>query len=152
MYEDLDHFTIRHKTTNSKFNSIKNIQMTQNNTKLKYSEVLISIIEKFDEYFSKELTLEERLDIVIDSWNLANNKDFLIERKLYKEELNERQFSSIVEKIVNYKSNEYPNLNNVIIGYNIKGNKLQVKTQSQENYFDGFLRNMVNYNPDKKKL
>ena len=129
--------------------------MTQNknikNSEQKYSEMLISIVEKFDNQLPENLAFEDTLDIVIDGWNLANNKSFLIEKQLYEKELKAYQYSPIIEKIVDYKLKNYPDFNNLIIDYSTKDNILKVKTQSQENHFDNILRQMVNYNPNKKE-
>lgn len=47
------------------------------NTGRKYSEMLIELVQKFDEQLPDELTFEDTLEVGIDAWNLANNKKIL---------------------------------------------------------------------------
>ncbi len=118
--------------------------MTQENTVPKYSEMLMQLVEEFDEQLPSKLTFEETLEVGIDAWNLANNRDFLVSKNLYKQELESYENHSIINKMVDFKLKEFPNSNNVIIDFNTADNILQVKTQTQENRFNSLIKQMVN--------
>ena len=118
--------------------------MTQENKAPKYSEMLMQLVEEFDEQLPNKLTFEETLEIGIDAWNLANNKDFLLSKNLYKKELESYENHSIINKMVDFKLKEFPNSNNVIIDFSTTDNILRVKTQTQENRFNSLIKQMVN--------
>jgi len=111
----------------------------------KYSEMLMELVEKFDEQLPEKLTFEETLEVGIDAWNLANNKDFLENKNLFKQELESYKNHSIIEKMVEYKIKHFPKHNNVIIDYETTNNILKVKTQ--ENYFNNIMSQMINVKP-----
>tara|TARA_R110001583_G_C5528621_1_gene398331 strand:- start:104 stop:478 length:375 start_codon:yes stop_codon:yes gene_type:complete len=121
--------------------------MIQENTGPKYSEMLIQLVEEFDELLPNELTFEETLEVGIEAWNLANNKDFLVSKGLYKKELENFKNRSIIEKMVDFKIDKFPESNNVIVDYSTTNNILQVKTQTQENRFNSLIKQMVNMKP-----
>jgi hypothetical protein len=77
------------------------------NTGLKYSEMLMQLVQEFDEKLPKELTFEETLEAGIDAWNLANNKGFLESRNLYEKELKEYENHPIINEMVNYKIDKF---------------------------------------------
>ena len=56
------------------------------NTGVKYSKMLMQLVEQFDELLPETLTFEETLEVGIEAWNLANNKESL-GSDLYKKEL-----------------------------------------------------------------
>lgn len=122
---------------------------TIKNTGLKYSEMLIQLVEKFDERLPKKLTFEETLEVGIQAWNLANNKEFLESRNLYEKELKQYENYLIIDEMVSYKLTKFSNSNNVIVDYSTEDNILQVKTQTQENRFNSIMINMININPPK---
>jgi hypothetical protein len=113
-------------------------------TKPKYSEMLMRLVQEFDEQLPEELTFKETLEVGIDAWNLANNKVFLMSRKLYQQELNSRKNSSVIEGMVDFIKEKFPKYNNVIIDYSTTNNSLQVKTQTQENHFSSLIKQMIN--------
>lgn len=121
--------------------------MTQENiiksTKPKYSEMLMQLIEEFDEQLPNKLTFEETLEVGVDAWNLANNKVFLMSKKLYQKELDNRKNSSVIDGMVNFIKEKFPKFNNVIVGYSITNNVLQVKTQTQKNHFSSIIKQMM---------
>ena len=121
--------------------------MTQENiiksTKPKYSEMLMQLIEEFDEQLPNKLTFEETLEVGVDAWNLANNKVFLMSKKLYQKELDNRKNSSVIDGMVNFIKEKFPKFNNVIVGYSITNNVLQVKTQTQKNHFSSTIKQMM---------
>jgi hypothetical protein len=121
--------------------------MTQENTAPKYSEMLIQLVEEFDELLPNELTFEETLEVGIEAWNLANNKEFLVSKSLYKKELESFKNQSIIKKMVDYKIDKFPKSNNVIVDYSTTDNILQVKTQTQENRFNSIIKQIVNMKP-----
>lgn len=125
--------------------------MTSKDNVLNYSEMIISIVQKFDNQLPKELAFEEVLDITVEAWNIANNKEFLVERELYEKELSGHKYKNVIEKIIDHKIMMYPDYNNIIVDYSTDGNKLQVKTQTQENHFESIIKRMVNINPNKKE-
>jgi hypothetical protein len=121
--------------------------MIQENTGTKYSEMLIQLVEEFDELLPNELTFEETLEVGIEAWNLANNKDFLVSKGLYKKELENFKNQSVIEKMVDFKIDKFPESNTVIVDYSTTNNILQVKTQTQENRFSSLIKQMVNMKP-----
>ena len=121
--------------------------MTQENIKPKYSEMLMQLVAEFDKLLPKELTFEETLEVGIEAWNLANNKEFLVVNNLYEDELASFENHSIIEKMVDFKLNKFPKYDNVIIDYSTKENSLQVKTQTQKNPFNSLITQMVNVKP-----
>lgn len=120
------------------------------NTGRKYSEMLSELIQKFDDELPEELTFEDTLEIGIEAWNLANNKEFLESKELYKKELKSYNYSNVIEKMVLYKLEHFPEHNNVIVDYNIENETLTITTQTQENYINSIFSQLVNYNPSKK--
>ena len=123
--------------------------MIQENTGPKYSEMLMQLVQEFDEQLPNKLTFEETLDVGIDAWNLANNKEYLVTKNLYKQELANYNNHTIIDKMVNFKIERFPKYNNVIVDYSTKGNILQVKTQTQENHFNSIIKQMVNVKSKK---
>ena len=117
----------------------KNIQ----NTGAKYSEMLMQIVKEFDDKMPFKLTFEETLEIGIEAWNLANNKEFLMSRNLYEKELTSYKNSSIVNEMVNYKIQNFSDFNNIIIDYSTDNNILKIKTQTQQNHFSSILKEVV---------
>jgi len=119
------------------------------NTGPKYSEMLMQLVQEFEEKLPIELTFEETLEVGIKAWNLANNKDFLESKNLYENELKGYENHSIIDEMVNYKIDKFSDFNNVIVVYSTIDNILQVKTQTQENHFNSIVKNMININPQK---
>lgn len=118
--------------------------MIQENIGPKYSEMLMQLVEEFDELLPNELTFEETLEVGIDAWNLANKKEFLVAKNLYEKELANFENHSIIDKMVNFKIDKFSKSNNVIVDYSTTDNILQVKTQTQENHFNSIIKQMVN--------
>lgn len=119
------------------------------NTGPKYSEMLMQLVQEFDKQLPKELTFEENLEVGIDAWNLANNKEFLVSRDLYEKELKSYKEYNVIEKMVNFKIEKFPKSNNLIVDYNMTNNTLQIKTETQENHFNNIIKQMVNIKPEK---
>lgn len=115
----------------------------------KYSEMLYKIVLEFDSELPEELTFEETLDIGIEAWNLANNKDYLEKNNLYAKELNNHGYSDVIDKMVTFKVKNFSNFNNIIINYSTENDILQVKTQTFEDYFNSFLKRIVLTNPEQ---
>ena len=116
----------------------------------KYSEMLYEMVQKFDQNLPQELTFEETLEVGIEAWNLANRKEFLVENDLYEKELKAHNHSETIKKMVSFKLDKFSNYNNIIVDYSTDNNLLQVKTQTLENHFNSFLKNIVFTNPKKK--
>lgn len=123
--------------------------MIQENIKPKYSEMLMQLVQEFDEQLPKELTFEETLEVGIDAWNLANNKEFLVTKNLYEQELTNYKNHFIIDKMVNLKIEKFPKCNNVIVDYSTTDNILQVKTQTQENHFNSIIKQVINIKSKK---
>ena len=121
--------------------------MILENTGPKYSEMLMQLVEEFDEQLPKKLTFEDTLEVGIDAWNLANKKEFLVAKNLYEKELENYEYHSVIDKMVNYKIDKFSKFNNEIIDFSTKDNILQVKTQTQENHFNSIIKQMVNMKP-----
>ncbi|WP_298954547.1 hypothetical protein [uncultured Nonlabens sp.] len=118
--------------------------MILENTGPKYSEMLMQLVEEFDEQLPNKLTFEDTLEVGIDAWNLANKKEFLVAKHLYEKELENYEYHSVIDKMVNYKIDKFPKFKNEIIDFSTKDNILQVKTQTQENHFNSIIKQMVN--------
>lgn len=121
-------------------------KITQN-TGPKYSEMLIQLVQEFDDLLPAKLTFEETIEAGIDAWNLANNKQFLVSRDLYEQELKNHENCNIIEKMVDFKLEKFATYNNVIVEYNFENNLLKVITQSQETRFDNLVRTMMKIKP-----
>lgn len=121
--------------------------MILENTGPKYSEMLMQLVEEFDEQLPNKLTFEDTLEVGIDAWNLANKKEFLVAKNLYEKELENYEYHSVIDKMVNYKIDKFSKFNNEIIDFSTKDNILQVKTQTQENHFNSIIKQMVNMKP-----
>lgn len=119
------------------------------NTGPKYSEMLMELVEKFDEQLPAELTFEDTLEVGIEAWNLANNKEFLVSRKLYDQELKSHEHYAIVEKMVDFKTEKFSKHNNIIVDYSTKDNVLQVKTQTPENHFNSIVSQVIHVKTKK---
>lgn len=115
----------------------------------KYSEMLMNLVEEFDDQLPEKMTFEETLEVGIEAWNLANNKEFLVSRNLYVKELKSHKEYNVIERMVNFKIKKFPKSNNVIVDYSITNNRLQIKTQTQENHFNTIIGNMINIKPEK---
>src|SRR5680860_1196692 len=102
----------------------------------KYSEMLYSIVQKFDDELPAEFSFEDTLEIGIEAWNLANNKDYLEKNNLYKQELKNYNYSKIIDKMVSYKLEKFSDFSNIIVDYSTENDILQVKTQTFENHFN----------------
>lgn len=115
----------------------------------KYSEMLMNLVEEFDDQLPEKMTFEETLEVGIEAWNLANDKEFLVSRNLYEKELKSHKEYNVIEKMVNFKIKKFPKSNNVIVDYSTTNNRLQIKTQTQENHFNNIIGNMINFKPGK---
>ena len=111
------------------------------NSGRKYSEMLMMLVEKYDEMLPVELTFEETLEVGIEAWNIANNKEFL----------QSRNFFEIVKKMVDFKLENFSEYNNIIVDCSTENDILKVKTQTQDNNFESLIRQMINIKPTKKK-
>ncbi|AIN75114.1 hypothetical protein [Flavobacterium psychrophilum] len=117
----------------------------------KYSEMLMKLVEKFDENLPTELTFEETLEVGIEAWNIANNKEFLQSRNLYEPQIKSCKYSEIVKKMVDFKIANFSEYNNTIIDYSTENDILKIKTQTQENNFESIIRQMINIKPINKE-
>ncbi len=60
--------------------------------------MLMILVDKFDQQLPVELTIEETLEVGIIAWNIANNKEFLLCKNLYEQEIKSCKYSEIVKK------------------------------------------------------
>ena len=123
----------------------KNIE----NTGAKYSEMLVQLVEQFDELLPENLTFEETLEVGIEAWNLANNKERLND-EMFKKELKAHNYSDVIEKMVEYKLEHFADHNNIIVDFSTENDILQIKSQTFEQHFNSLLSRMININPTKK--
>jgi hypothetical protein len=123
----------------------KNIE----NTGAKYSEMLVKLVEQFDELLPETLTFEDTLEVGIEAWNLANNKESL-GSNLYKKELKAHNYSNVIEKMVEYKLEHFAEYNNIIVDFSTENDILQIKSQTFEQHFNSLLSRMINVKPTKK--
>ena len=113
----------------------------------KYSEMLYKVVQEFDKELPAELSFENTLEIGIDAWNLANRKEFLESNSLYQKELENYEYSEIIDKMVSFKLLHFSNSDNIIVDYSTENDTLKVKTQTTENHFNSFFKNIVLTNP-----
>ncbi len=118
-------------------------EITIENKGAKYSEMLYKIVQEFDAELPKELTFEETIEIGIDAWNLANNKEFLESKNLYEKELKNHDLSDVISKMVSFKLKNFPDFNNIIVDYSTENEILKVKTQTVENHFNSLFKNIL---------
>lgn len=119
------------------------------NTGSKYSEMLMQLVEQFDELLPETLSFEDTLEVGIDAWNLANNKISLGE-DLYKKELKAHKYNDVIEKMVDYKFAHFAEYNNIIVDFSTESDILQIKSQTFEQHFNSLLSRMINVKPTKK--
>lgn len=119
------------------------------NTGAKYSEMLVQLVEYFDEQLPESLTIEETFEVGIEAWNLANIKEELGAIS-YKKELKAHQYSEVIDKMVDYKLEHFERHNNIIVDFSTENNVIKVKSQTREEHFKSLLRLMVNTKPTKK--
>lgn len=119
------------------------------NTGAKYSEMLVQLVEYFDEQLPESLTIEETFEVGIEAWNLANKKENF-EPNFFKKELKAYKYSDTIEKMVAYKLEYFAEYKNIIVDYSTENNILQVKSQTLEQYFASFLSAMIKAKPSKK--
>lgn len=119
------------------------------NTGAKYSEMLMQVVEQFDELLPETLTFEDTVEVGMEAWNLANNKSSLRE-DLYKKKLKAHKYNSVIEKMVDYKLEHFAEHNNIIVDFSTENDILQVKSQTFEEHFNSLLSRMVNIKPTKK--
>jgi len=113
------------------------------NKGVKYSEMLYKVVQEFDKEFPVELSFEDTLEIGIEAWNLANNKEYLENNNLYKKELENHEYSEIIDKMVSFKLENFSKSDNIIVDYSTENDTLKVKTQTTENHFNSFFKNIV---------
>lgn len=70
----------------------KNIEKTS----AKYSEMLVKLVDQFDELLPETLSFEDTLEVGIEAWNLANNRSSLGE-DLYRKELRVHKYNNVIE-------------------------------------------------------
>lgn len=114
-----------------------------------YAEMLMLLVEQFDDLLPESLTFEETLEVGVDAWNLANNKANL-GTDLYKKELKAHNYSDVVEKMVEYKLEHFADHNNIIVDFSTENDILQIKSQTFEQYFNSLISKMINVKPLKK--
>lgn len=119
------------------------------NTGAKYSEMLLQLVEQFDELLPETLTFEDTLEVGIEAWNLANNKSSL-GGNLFKKELKAHKYNDVVEKMVEYKLEHFAEYNNIIVDFSYENDILQIKSQTFEQHFNSLLSRMINVKPTKK--
>jgi hypothetical protein len=123
----------------------KNIE----NTGAKYSEMLMQLVEQFDGLLPETLTFEETLEVGIEAWNLANNKERLND-KMFQNELKAHDYSDVVEKMVEYKLEHFAYHKNIIVDFSTENDILQIKSQTFEQRINSLMASMININPTKK--
>ncbi|MFH2142302.1 MAG: hypothetical protein ABIJ97_07775 [Bacteroidota bacterium] len=115
----------------------------------KYSEMLIQLVEQFDDQLTETLNFEKTLEVGIEAWNLANNKNSL-GSDLYKKVLKAHMYSDVIDKMVAFKLEHFAEFNNIIVDFSTENDILQVKSQTPEEHFNSLLSRMINVKPTKK--
>lgn len=119
------------------------------NTEVKYPEMLVQLVEQFDDLLPENLTFEETLEVGIDAWNLANNKETL-GSDLFQKELKAYNHKHVIEKMVEYKLEQFADHRNIIVDFSIENDILQIKSQTFEQHFNSFLSSLLSHKPTKK--
>jgi hypothetical protein len=115
----------------------------------KYSEMLMQLVENFDEQLPEELTFEDTLEIGIEAWNLANNKSEWSDT-IYQKGIKGHKYADVLDKMVSYKLEHFAEYNNIIVDFSTENDILQVKSQTPQEHFNNVLSRMVNVKPKKK--
>jgi hypothetical protein len=113
------------------------------NNEQKYSEMLMQLLDEFDKRLPVDFTLEDSIELGIDAWNLANKKDFLMIEELYEKELKTYIKFPIFEEMINYKIANFSENKDMIVDYSLVDDILNVKCQTEEDYFNTIVRNMI---------
>jgi len=116
---------------------------------LTYAEMLLQMVDTFEEHLPEELTFEDTIEIGIDAWNLANRKAFLSEKNLYAQQLNATKFKVVIEKMVGYKIERFLYADDMITDYAIEDNILKVETKDQKEFFSSLINQMINLGEDE---
>jgi|AntDeeMinimDraft_5_1070356.scaffolds.fasta_scaffold00453_19 hypothetical protein len=111
--------------------------------------MLVEFVDEFDEQLPEKLTYEDTFEVGAKAWNSANNKEFLDNRHLYRKELRAHEHPDIIDKMVDYKLEKFPEFDNIILEFETEGNKLRVTTQTPENHFNAIMENMIKGKPAK---
>lgn len=118
------------------------------NTGRKYSEMLMQIYETFETELPDELCFEEVLIMCIDAWNLAIFKNDL-GKENYQKEISEFQYGNVIDKMVSYKIQHFPEQDNIITDYSLANDTLQVKSQTRDEHWKGMMSFLMNTNLKK---
>lgn len=122
-----------------------------NNIEQEYSGLLMQLLEEFNKKLPVDFTLEDSIEIIIDAWNLANKKDFLLLEELYEKELALYNKYLFFEDIVDHKINNFLENKNMIVDYSLVDDVLVVKCQTEEDYFNNMVKNMMDsYNEEEE--
>ena len=113
------------------------------NKGVKYSEMLYKVVQEFDNEFQDELSFEDTLEIGIEAWNLANNKEYLTNNNLYKKELENQEYFEIIDKKISFKLENFSKFDNIFVDYSTENDILKVKIQTTENHFYNFFKSIV---------
>jgi hypothetical protein len=107
----------------------------------KYSDMLVAMVNEFENLLPEELTFEDTIEVGIEAWNLANNTTDLGD-PLFLSQVKKHKYKSVIEKMVDYKLKYFLDFTNVIVDYSTEDDMLQVKHISQENHLNGFINAM----------
>jgi len=128
------------KWRNEELRTLK--QKNMGNNPKNYSDMLMAMVDEFENLLPEELTFEDTIEIGIEAWNLANNTTDLGD-KLLLSQLKKHKYKSVIEKMIAYKLEHFSYFTNAIVDYSTDGNVLQVKHLTQENHFDNFVRTIL---------
>jgi len=115
-----------------------------------YSEMLLQLVDKFEEELPLDLTFEDTIEIGIDAWNLANRKEFLVDKELYKQELKSGKHGIVIDQMVNYKNEKFEDASEMIVDYSTADNVLKVETKTQEEFFSKLVNQMINLDDESE--
>ncbi|MCL6259387.1 hypothetical protein M3O96_09825 [Aquiflexum sp. TKW24L] len=108
----------------------------------KYSDMLVAMVDEFENFLPEELTFEDTIEIGIEAWNLANNTTDL-DDALFLSQVKKHRYRSVIEKMVGYKLKHFSDFTNVIVDYSTDGDLIQVKHITQKNHLDSFIGAML---------
>jgi hypothetical protein len=124
-------------------------QQTNENNEKAYPEMLLELVEQFDELLPEILTFEDTIELGIEAWNLANSRK-IIDDQLYEKELKEHKYKDVLQKMVEYKLEHFAAYDRIITDYTLEDDIFTIKTQTFMQQFDQLLSMMINPTPEKE--
>ncbi|MGC4129798.1 MAG: hypothetical protein QM564_09675 [Bergeyella sp.] len=110
-----------------------------NNTKRKYSDMLLELYNEFEMQFPESLSFEDVIQHCVDAWNTAN----YIERKSkkgYANHVKGKEYPEVMEKIVAYKLDHFKDCKNIILDFSLENDILNVHSVPPKDFYNEFFK------------